>query len=42
MSTGRVDHIDSKLRLAIFISRTLWSWPTCLEEVVPFVRSGRI
>lgn len=28
---------DSKLRIGVFISRTLWSWPGCLEEVIPTV-----
>src|SRR5262245_50282446 len=34
MAAGKPDRGDSKLRIAIFISRTLWSWPTCVEEVV--------
>jgi hypothetical protein len=37
MAPGKVDVADPKLRLGAFISRTLWSWPGCLEEVVPSV-----
>ena len=37
MALGKVDAADSKLKLGVFISRTLWSWPGCLEEVIPSV-----
>jgi hypothetical protein len=36
MIPGKVDP-EPKLRLGVFISRTLWSWPSCLEEVIPSV-----
>src|SRR5579859_399851 len=29
---------EPKLQIGVFISRTLWAWPSCLEEVVPAVR----
>ena len=41
MAPGKVDH-ENKLRLGVFISRTLWSWPSCLEEVVPAVSFPRV
>jgi hypothetical protein len=36
MAPGKVDR-ESKLQLGVFISRTLWSWPSCIEEVAPAV-----
>ena len=37
MGPGKVDVVDPQLRLGVFISRTLWSWPSCLEEIIPCV-----
>lgn len=37
MPPTKGEKLNSKLRLGIFISRTLWSWPACLEEVIPAV-----
>jgi hypothetical protein len=37
MTPGKSYVADSKLRLGVFISRTLWSWPSCLEEVITSV-----
>lgn len=37
MGLGRADTENPGLRLRVFISRTLWSWPSHIEEVVPFV-----
>src|SRR5579859_7607896 len=41
MAPGKIDR-ENKLQLGVFISRTLWSWPSCLEEVVPAVSSQAI
>jgi hypothetical protein len=38
MGSDKIDVSDPQLRLGVFISRTLWSWPGCLEEIVPFVK----
>jgi len=37
MGPDKTDLQDPQLRLGVFISRTLWSWPGCLEEIIPFV-----
>ena len=37
MGPDRTDLPNPQLRLGVFISRTLWSWPGCLEEIVPCV-----
>ena len=42
MGSDKIDVSDPQLRLGVFISRTLWSWPGCLEEIVPFVNLSLI
>jgi hypothetical protein len=42
MASKNFETVKSKLNLGIFISRTLWSWPSCLEEVIPSVMSREI
>jgi hypothetical protein len=39
MAPGKMDVVDPALQLGVFISKTLWSWPTCIEEVIPSVCS---
>ena len=34
MRPGKQEVSDSQLRIGIFISRTLWSWPSCMEEII--------
>jgi hypothetical protein len=38
ISMQKVDLARSHLQLGVFISRTLWSWPSCIEEVIPNVK----
>lgn len=42
MGPEKTDVVDPQLRLGVFISRTLWSWPGCLEEIIPCVISYEI
>jgi Putative peptidase family len=40
MGPGKMDVADPSVQLGVFISKTLWSWPSCIEEVVPSVQSA--
>jgi hypothetical protein len=41
IASKNFETVKSKLNVGVFISRTLWSWPSCLEEVISSVRSGK-
>ena len=40
IAPGKLELSDSRLRLGLFISRTLWSWPSCMDEVIHAVLSS--